>query len=222
MAGKAVVKPAKKPAVKKAKATGKAVAKKPAVVKKPAVKAKAAKAVVKKPTGAKAAKFNFNKLIMLIIRDVPKKGKKMTGGYKKDDVKVETIKKTILDFLTKINSRIIKRINEFYVLKDNHKQDIIDKANKIGKLLSSPANDTNIKEFIEYMNGSIGSEIINKDLPTPEIDSAPNYAYKEMRVYNVNLMIIVKALCEVYFNFHNYAEDIAADIMKKKQISEMV
>jgi hypothetical protein len=74
------------------------------------------------------------------------------------------------------------------------------------------------------MNAGIGEEIINIDYPKPNIDEASNtYAYKEKRVYNVNLMIIVKALCQVYLNFNNYAEDIdVSNKMNKKQISEII
>jgi len=218
---------------------GKTVAKAVKVaVKKADVKKKAAKpvAVVKKADGVKkpvakkpnvGTKFNLHKLIMLIIRDAPKakKGNKMTGGYKTTDTVIEKIKTDILTFIKnpKINIRIQNRIKEYYIPADGHAPDTIEKANKIGELLKS-TNDAKVKSFIEYMNAGMGDEIIEIDKPEPKIDELSNsYAYKEKRVYNVNLMIIVKALCQVYLNFNNYAEDIdAINKMKKKQLSEMV
>jgi len=219
MAGKTVAKAAKVDGKKAAKPV--ADEKKVAVKKADGVK----KPVAKKPNVG--TKFNLHKLIMLIIRDAPKakKGNKMTGGYNTTDTVIEKIKTDILTFIKnpKINIRIQNRIKEYYIPADGHAPDTIEKANKIGELLKN-TNDTKVKSFIEYMNAGIGDEIIEIDKPVPKIDEPSNsYAYKEKRVYNVNLMIIVKALCQVYLNFNNYAEDIdVANKMKKKQISEMV
>ena len=109
MAGKAVAvaKAAKKPAVAKA-------AKKPAVAKaakKPAV-AKAAKkpAVAKAAKKPAVAKFNLNKLMMLIVRDAPKKGKKMMGGVKSSDS--DKIRRLILDFIGKHRLIITTLLNK--------------------------------------------------------------------------------------------------------------
>lgn len=221
MAGKTVAKAAKV-AVKKADVKKKADGKK-ADGKKKADGVK--KPVAKKPNVG--TKFNLHKLIMLIIRDAPKakKGNKMTGGYKTTDTVIEQIKTDILTFIKnpKISIRIQNRIKDYYIATDGHAQDTIEKANKIGELLKN-TNDTKVKSFIEYMNAGMGDEIIEIDKPVPNIDEPKNsYAYKEKRVYNVNLMIIVKALCQVYLNFNNYAEDIdATNKMNKKQLSEMV
>lgn len=98
---------------------GKAVAVAKAVAKKP-VGAKAAKKPVgaKKPVAAKkpadkkpaVAKFNLNKLMMLIVRDAPKKGKKMMGGVKISES--DTIRKLILDFIGKYRLRITTLLNK--------------------------------------------------------------------------------------------------------------
>ena len=125
MAGKAVAvaKAAKKPAAKKptvAKAAKKPAAKKPTVAaKKPTVAAKkptvakaAKKPAVAKATGKKpaVAKFNLNKLMMLIVRDAPKKGKKMMGGVKSSDS--DKIRQLILNFIGMHRLRITTLLNK--------------------------------------------------------------------------------------------------------------
>jgi hypothetical protein len=203
MAGKAVAKAVvKKPAVAKAvKATGKAVAKvAKAVVKKPAG-AKAAKAVVKKPA-VKAAKFNFNKLIMLIIRDVPKKGKKMTGGYKKTDLQVN-IFTPITKFITTHKQRIKNRITEILSSKSSLNTSIgLQVTDDIPDIFNNTLNEANIEQFIiniaeqEYLHKTLD----NNTLPTTILPDATGY---DKHMYVNNFMTIVIALCKVYKSFNN-------------------
>ena len=212
----------------KAVAVAKAVVKKPVAAKAVAKKPVAAKAVVKKPVAAKAAKkpavakFNLNKLMMLIVRDAPKKGKKMMGGYKKTDV--AAIQKQISDFLIKdnIRERILSRIREVYTISENQAPDTIRNANTVGDYLKN----TDVKEinkFISYMINDFGEEISNIDVPVPAIANTNTIAYNEKRVFNINLMIIVRALCQVYVNFTNYAENITdAEKIKKGNLANIV
>ena len=212
---------------------GKAVAVAKAVVKKPVAKAKAAKkpavvakAVAKKPAAKKpaVAKFNLNKLMMLIVRDAPKKGKKMMGGYKKADADIAAIQKQISDFLIKdnIRERILSRIREVYTIPEGQAPDTIRKANTVGDYLKN----TDVKEinkFISYMISEFGEEISNIDTPAPAIANSVSIAYNEKRVFNINLMIIVRALCQVYVNFTNYAENITdAEKIKMGNLANIV
>jgi hypothetical protein len=207
MAGKAVVKP-----VVKAKATGKAVAKavkKPDVAKavkpvKAVAKKPAVKAVVKKPTGAKAAKFNFNKLIMLIIRDVPKKGKKMTGGFEAQSF--ELIKGLIIDFINNHKKRIYDRINDSYMARgtaQNHKDYARQTANYITNDIVA-TDDTSIAGFHTFVgnitNPLFHNIILDKGSPAA-IDT--NEAETDKRMHIVNFMRIVIVLCQVYKDYHN-------------------
>jgi len=199
MAGKAVVK-----AVVKAKATGKAVAK---AVKKPVVAkaVKPAKAVAKKPTGAKAAKFNFNKLIMLIIRDVPKKGKKMTGGFEAQSF--ELIKGLIIDFINNHKKRIYDRIKDSYVARgtaQNHKDYAKQTVNYITNDIVA-TDDTSIAGFHTFVgnitNPLFHNIILDKGSPAAVIDT--NEAETDKRMHIVNFMRIVIVLCQVYKDYHN-------------------
>jgi hypothetical protein len=209
MAGKAVVK-----AVVKTKATGKAVAK---AVKKPVVAkaVKPAKAVAKKPTGAKAAKFNFNKLIMLIIRDVPKKGKKMTGGYKKTDI--DLILTPILNFLnTKKNrDRIIKRIEDVYAA-GLHDADIVKYKDDTIKLLKGADFDNNtVKKFLNRMVASNGTDINSftnelKDSLKYDEPGIVDKSEKDKRFHNFEFINIVIELCNIYIRYYNNAYNTAA------------
>ena len=201
MTGKAVAK-----AVVKTKATGKAVAKAVAkAVKKPVVAkaVKPAKAVAKKPTGAKAAKFNFNKLIMLIIRDVPKKGKKMTGGVK--DTDVEQIRTKIIDFVGKKINRIttlLHKVDESQGIHKNMsdadiKKDMATKwngdihslilhiyDNKIGKNTDS-TNYPDVNKLQEYLTANLAYPKKNDHI-------------NDKGVFDQLFMIVVVALCKVY------------------------
>jgi hypothetical protein len=205
----AVVKAAK--AVVKAKATGKAVvkavakaAKKPAMAK--AVKpAKAAKAVAKKPTGANAAKFNFNKLIMLIIRDVPKKGKKMTGGFEAQSF--ELIKGLIIVFINNHKKRICDRINDSYAARgtaQNHKDYARQTANYITNDIVA-TDDTSIGGFHTFV-GNITNHLFHNiilEKASPAVIPATNEAETDKRMHIVNFMRIVIVLCQVYKDYHN-------------------
>jgi len=94
----------------KAKPTVKKLGVKKPTVKKPTTAAK--KPGVKKPTAAKkkpatGAKFNINKLIMLIARGAPKKSNKMTGGY--DNARINPLTTMIDNFIEASYDRIKTR-----------------------------------------------------------------------------------------------------------------
>lgn len=208
---------------------GKAVAVAKAAVKKPvAAKAKkpvSAKAVAKKPVAAKAvakkpavAKFNLNKLMMLIVRDAPKKGKKMMGGYKKTDTQILVIKKQIFDFINKedIRNRIRNRLIEVYdnnrAVGNRHNDNTITYAKSIADLLISPLIEaTSFKFFVGSMNGSLADELQNYsyDTTTNAFNPKSNPHIKD--IYDINFFIIIIALCKVYYYFHNSADDVGTD-----------
>jgi len=89
----------------KAKPTVKKLGVKKPTVKKPTTAAKKPTAAKKKP--ATGAKFNINKLIMLIARGAPKKSNKMTGGY--DLARINPLTKMIEDFIEASYDRIKTR-----------------------------------------------------------------------------------------------------------------
>lgn len=193
MAGKAVAvaKAAKKPVAKAAKkpvavkATGKVVAKKPVVV-------------AKKPV---VAKFNLNKLMMLIVRDAPKKGKKMMGGYKK--ATVQPILDIITPFLILKKERIIARINAvrsaITIQADNTALD-----NAIISLNS--ADPTGFIDYIFNLDktqiiAQLRNDLVNYDIPAI-IDN--NRQQIDKQDYDSNFMIIIIALCDVHYNFNHH------------------
>ena len=204
MAGKAVAKAAKKPAVvaKKpvvvAKATGKVVAKKPAVVaKKPAV-------VAKKPV---VAKFNLNKLMMLIVRDAPKKGKKMMGGVRKTES--DAIRTIILDFIGKHRLRITTLLNK------------VDKYDIGIDMTITQINDDTSTLWNGSLHGLIfhiyENKIVNNananiytdanNLQKYLISNTNNYPKMDDHtldkpVFDDIFMIVVIALCNVYGRLH--------------------
>jgi hypothetical protein len=193
MAGKVVAKAAKA-AVKKADGK-KAVKPAKAVTKKPA------KAVAKKPTGAKAAKFNFNKLIMLIIRDVPKKGNKMTGGYKKTDLQAN-IFTPITNFITTHKQRIKNRITEILSNETLLKTSIgIPVSDDVPDIFDNTFKEANIEQFIiniaeqEYLQKTLD----NTTLPNNILPDAIGF---DKHKYVNNFMTIVIALCKVYNSFN--------------------
>ena len=203
MAGKAVAvaKAAKKPAVV-AKATGKATVKATGkatvkvVAKKPAV-------VVKKPA---VAKFNLNKLMMLIVRDAPKKGKKMMGGYKKADLQA-TIFTPIITFITNNRQRINSRIT-----------DILSNENLLKTTVGVPVADgtpdifnetLNVANTIPFINNIAEQDFLQKTLDNftlPNVVSISELSKYDKRTYDTNFMTIVIALCKVYKRFDDNAQ----------------
>ena len=108
---------AKKPtaaAKKPTAAAKKPTAKKPTAKKPTAKKPTAKKPTAKKPTAKKptTAKFNLDKLMMLIVRGAPKKGKKMMGGYAMNPMK--TIETIILNLIVSLKPKLVERINEIH------------------------------------------------------------------------------------------------------------
>ena len=170
---------------------GKAVAVAKAVVKKPV----AAKAVAKKPVAAKkpaVAKFNLNKLMMLIVRDAPKKGKKMMGGYKDSDISTNIL-------------NIIKTFIHINYNRIAYNLDRIDKAGAgAGYDISDPPPHLNdIHQIIEHINSNSKSIKVNLNrLTTTNTDSL---------VYIRNYMRIVIVLCETFCDFKRYSTDFATD-----------
>ena len=175
---------------------GKAVAK--AVVKKP-VAAKKPVATKKPATGAKkpaVAKFNLNKLMMLIVRDAPKKGKKMMGGYKDSDISTNIL-------------NIIKTFIHINYNRIAYNLDRIDKAGAgagagAGYDISDPPPHLNdIHQIIEHINSNSKSIKVNLNrLTTTNTDSL---------VYIRNYMRIVIVLCETFCDFKRYSTDFATD-----------
>jgi hypothetical protein len=197
MAGKTVAKAAKKPAV---------VAKKPVVVaKKPAVVAKATgKVVAKKPA---VAKFNLNKLMMLIVRDAPKKGKKMMGGVNKTES--DAIRNIILSFIGKYRLRITTLLNKV----DTRGIEIDMTTSEITADTSLPWNGSlHGLIFHIYKNKIVSNADAIKyteanNLQKYLISDANNYPKKDnhtqdKRVLDDIFMIVVIALCNVYGRLH--------------------
>jgi hypothetical protein len=199
MAGKAVA-VAKKPAV---------VAKKPAVVAKAAKKpvAKAAKkpvVVAKKPA---VAKFNLNKLMMLIVRDAPKKGKKMMGGVKKTES--DNIRNLILAFIGKYRLRITTLLNK--VDKRGIEPDMT--TTEINSDTTTPWNGSLHGLILHiYENNIVSNADANK---YTDVNNLQNYLISDTNNYPKNddhtkdkhvlddiFMIVVIALCNVYGRLH--------------------
>lgn len=193
---------------------GKAVAVAKAVVKKPVAKAKkpvvakkpvAAKAVAKKPAAKKpaVAKFNLNKLMMLIVRDAPKKGKKMMGGYKKAALQAG-IFTPITTFITTYRPRIINRITEILSNESLLKTTVgVAVTTPIPVIVTNTPHERTIEQFI--MNIA-EQEFLYKTLDVFELPSIVNdtdmYNF-DKRTYDCNFMTIVIALCKVYKQFNN-------------------
>jgi hypothetical protein len=196
MAGKTVAKAAK--AVVK-KADGKKKAAKPVAVVKKADGVK--KPVAKKPNVG--TKFNLHKLIMLIIRDAPKvkKGNKMTGGY--DTASIQPIKDIIIEFINGKSKRIRDRITDSYSSEPN--QTHISYAETTVAYIANPissANATNFHLFVSnILQPSFYKVILDINKPTLFNNLSDNM--RDIRTYNVNLMTIVIALCDVYMRYHN-------------------
>lgn len=217
MAGKA------KPTVKKL-GVKKPTVKKP-TVKKPTTAAK--KPGVKKPTAAKkkpatGAKFNINKLIMLIARGAPKKSNKMTGGYKAD--RISSLTKLIEDFIEASYDRIKQRAfaqtttggaggagatvnlnNDVFVAVEAA---ITEKSTQ--PLTTVTARDSLIEMLATIAIPNLGNTIAAAAAPNfiatesglvNVLEPVPTVARGgtdfDKRVFDVNYMIIVITLCKV-------------------------
>jgi hypothetical protein len=213
MAGKTVAKAekavVKKAVVKKADAKKKVDVKK-ADVKKPVAVVKKADGV-KKPVAKKpnvGTKFNLHKLIMLIIRDAPKakKGNKMTGGVKSDDV--ENMRKIIIKFVGKYRKRISTQLN-----KVDTSRGIEDNMND-AEISSEEKNKWNgsINDLILHIYTNIIEQNADNTKYTDKtklqeylIDNNVSYPKKNVhtndidkKVFDKIFMIVVVALCKVY------------------------
>ena len=180
------------------KAVAKAVVKKPVAAKKPVA--------TKKPVAAKkpaVAKFNLNKLMMLIVRDAPKKGKKMMGGV--GVTEATNIRKLILNFIGKYRLRITTLLNK------------VDIRNIESDMTPVQITADTITPWEGSLNGLIlhiyDNKIVNNANATTYPDtnklqqyliSVPtNYPNKDNHtqdkiVLDDIFMIVVIALCNVY------------------------
>lgn len=213
----------------KAKPTVKKLGVKKPTVKKPTTAAK--KPGVKKPTAAKkkpatGAKFNINKLIMLIARGAPKKSNKMTGGY--DQPRINPLTTMIDNFIEASYDRIKTRAaletttggaagGATVPLNDN----IRGLANTAaGAKAGAPAAYTTAREELIVALAAIPIPDLGAiNIPQPvvtvatKLDPASNLVDiaepvqtlpvtrttdYDKRVFDVNYMIIVITLCKVH------------------------
>lgn len=206
----------------KAKPTVKKLGVKKPTVKKPTTAAK--KPGVKKPTAAKkkpatGAKFNINKLIMLIARGAPKKSNKMTGGYKED--RITSLKKLIDDFIVTSYDRIKQRAGLKTTTATATNSNINDKVftaveaaitEKTATPLVFTARDALIVILADisipdlgdttaaanaagFIPASLGLINVLEPVTVPQVQRGTGDFDK--RVFDVNYMIIVITLCKV-------------------------
>ncbi len=209
----------------KAKPTVKKLGVKKPTVKKPTTAAK--KPGVKKPTAAKkkpatGAKFNINKLIMLIARGAPKKSNKMTGGY--DEGRINPLTRLIEDFLEESYDRIKRRAEAKTLtgvlnpatgpavdLNTDVLRDVNAAMQEKGAGTVRTARTTLISLLahipIPYpgdavpggMPGALALESNFIDVLEPVTNPPiPRGTDFDKRVFDVNYMIIVITLCKVY------------------------
>lgn len=202
----------------KAKPTVKKLGVKKPTVKKPTTAAK--KPGVKKPTAAKkkpatGAKFNINKLIMLIARGAPKKSNKMTGGYKGDRIKslTDLIEGFILTSYERIKQRaaaptttagaaggminavVNGLVDAAITEKTNTPTVVTDRDALIVALAGIPI--PNLGDTIA--TAALGTESGLVDVLEPVTAPTVPRGVQEFdkRVFDVNYMIIVITLCKV-------------------------
>ena len=206
----------------KAKPTVKKLGVKKPTVKKPTTAAK--KPGVKKPTAAKkkpatGAKFNINKLIMLIARGAPKKSNKMTGGY--DQGRINPLTKLIEDFIEASYDRIKRRAESKTntggnagVPVDLNPEVLADvvAAMAAAPAAGMPARSALIDRLAGIAIPYLGDAAVSPAMPASlgagntfidvlEPVTAPAVARGadfDKRVFDVNYMIIVITLCKVY------------------------
>ena len=210
----------------KAKPTVKKLGVKKPTVKKPTTAAK--KHGVKKPTAAKkkpatGAKFNINKLIMLIARGAPKKSNKMTEGY--DQGRINPLTKLIEDFLEASYERIKRRAESQTATGagaggpiDLHPDVLADVVAAMAEksaavpAASMPARLALINRLarieIPYLGDAVAAPTMpaalaagNKFIDVLEPVTNPPVARGtdfDKRVFDVNYIIIVITLCKVY------------------------
>ena len=197
----------------KAVAVAKAVVKKPVAAKavaKPVAKAtgKVVAKAAKKPADKKpaVAKFNLNKLMMLIVRDAPKKGKKMMGGYKKAPLQAG-IFTPITTFITTYRPRINNRITEILSNESSLKTTVgAAVAAPIPVVVTTTVTEPSIEQFIMNIAEQefLYKTLDNFTLPSP-VTNANRYNF-DKRTYDCNFMTIVIALCKVYKLFDDNKE----------------
>lgn len=204
----------------KAKPTVKKLGVKKPTVKKPTTAAK--KPGVKKPTAAKkkpatGAKFNINKLIMLIARGAPKKSNKMTGGYKGDRIKslTDLIEGFILTSYERIKQRAAAPTTTAGAaggMINTVVNGLVDTAIVEKVAAAAPPVVTARDALIEALaqipipnlggttaTAALGTESGLVDVLEPVTATAVARGGQEFdkRVFDVNYMIIVITLCKV-------------------------
>jgi len=192
---------AKKPTAAAKKPTP--TAKKPtAAAKKPTPTAKKPTPTAKKPT----AKFNLNKLIMLIGRNPQKKGKKMMGGAPYANTLLDGIKNIIHAFLLTNKNKLIKIIRDFY----------IDSGPTAGQghafatknhTRSIAFNLLNLADFSDIPRRNIIIGGIAGNMSTEIFDGCNSPNFETKHIFNSNYMIIAQVLCKVYISLHNNSDD---------------
>ena len=209
----------------KAKPTVKKLGVKKPTVKKPTTAAK--KPGVKKPTAAKkkpatGAKFNINKLIMLIARGAPKKSNKMTGGY--DQARINPLTTMINNFIEASYDRIKTRAGletttgagagagaGAKVPLNNNIVGLVNTA-AAAKAAGGAAYTTAIEGLIAALavipipdlgatNATLALDAVSGLIDVLEPVTVPAVARGtndfDKRVFDVNYMIIVITLCKV-------------------------
>lgn len=203
----------------KAKPTVKKLGVKKPTVKKPTTAAK--KPGVKKPTAAKkkpatGAKFNINKLIMLIARGAPKKSNKMTGGYDGTRIKslIDLIDSFILSSYDRIKQRAESKTTTAGALNTNQNinNDIVVAVEAaITEKGAQPAPPgMPQRDVLIVLLAAIPIPNLGTNVPAAALDAAaglidvlepvptiPRGNDFDKRVFDVNYMIIVITLCKV-------------------------
>ena len=147
---------------------------------------------------------------MLIIRDVPKKGKKMTGGYKKADI--DQILTIILTFLNtkKLRERIIKRIEDVYAVEGLHdKENLTYKDDTINLLKGADFDNNTVKTFLNRMFDSNHSFTNKLKDSLKYNESGIDKSEKDKRFHNFEFINIVIELCNIYIRYYNNADNTA-------------
>jgi hypothetical protein len=206
----------------KAKPTVKKLGVKKPTVKKPTTAAK--KPGVKKPTAAKkkpatGAKFNINKLIMLIARGAPKKSNKMTGGY--DGTRIKSLTDLIDSFISSSYDRIKTRAGSKTTTNGGALNANGNINDPIFQAVEAAITEKSATPAPAGMPSRLALIVLLAAIPIPNLgDAVPGVALVaesglidvlepetvpqavrgndfDKRVFDVNYMIIVITLCKV-------------------------
>ena len=145
---------------------------------------------------------------MLIGRNPQKKGKKMIGGY--GTTHLNNIKVTLMEFFNQqqTKEKVRKFIRDYY--DDNNAGHHITTKKFVKnnyRIYGAGLDDTNFKNFIEFMNGSIINEpyeALSNDIIDGTFDNK-NFTHVK-KIFTLNYMLIIKTLCNIYFSLYNHTE----------------